>query len=309
MRLQLNSKWFAMIHARMLRYLDEVARTGSIRHAADKVNVSSSAINRQILDLEAELGTPIFHRMPRGVRLTSAGEILISHIRQTLKEYDRTRERMLDLQGLKAGHVTVAARSGLAQGLLTKAGLAFQAKFPRIKMTVRSLTAEQILSQVEAGDADLGLIYNLPPHHGLHVMEVFETPLGAVVSKDHPLANQASVRLSQCADYPIVLSDRWITVNRVLTTAFARAKLPFAPAFETNSIAMMKALVLDGRHVTFLGMADVRYSNEEDRLKHLPIKNAGIPSQPLALIHRTNATLGLAASLFAEDLRALLAKV
>ncbi len=51
-----------MLHSRMLRYLDEVARCGSIRQAAERLNVASSAINRQILALEAELGTPIFHR-------------------------------------------------------------------------------------------------------------------------------------------------------------------------------------------------------------------------------------------------------
>src|SRR4051812_49897246 len=58
---------------RVLSYVDAVARCGSIRKAADVLNVASSALNRQILDLESDLGSPLFERLPRGVRVTSAG--------------------------------------------------------------------------------------------------------------------------------------------------------------------------------------------------------------------------------------------
>jgi DNA-binding transcriptional LysR family regulator len=70
-------------------YLDEVSRLGSIRKAASRLNVASSAINRQILALENELGAPIFERMPRSLRLTSTGEVLIAHVRETLKGHQR----------------------------------------------------------------------------------------------------------------------------------------------------------------------------------------------------------------------------
>jgi DNA-binding transcriptional LysR family regulator len=66
-----------------LRYLDQVARVGSIRRAAEKLNVASSAVNRQILKLEAEIGVPIFERRGNGVRLTPAGEQLMRHTRNS----------------------------------------------------------------------------------------------------------------------------------------------------------------------------------------------------------------------------------
>src|SRR5258708_13945765 len=98
-----------MLHSRMLRYLDEVARCGSIRQAAERLNVASSAINRQILALEAELGTPIFHRLPRRLRLTATGEVVISHVRETLKEHRRGQKRHPQLQGPSVGQLTPAA--------------------------------------------------------------------------------------------------------------------------------------------------------------------------------------------------------
>ena len=58
------------MHARVLRYLDEVVRRGSIRKAAEHLHVAPTAVNRQILDLEAELGTPLFERIHKRLRLT-----------------------------------------------------------------------------------------------------------------------------------------------------------------------------------------------------------------------------------------------
>ena len=84
-----------MLHSRLLSYLDEVARLGSMRKASARLNVASSAINRQILALEAELGTPLFLRLPRKLMLTTAGEIMIRHVRQTLKDMERVQTLML----------------------------------------------------------------------------------------------------------------------------------------------------------------------------------------------------------------------
>ena len=63
-----------MLHGRLLSYLDEVARAGSIRKAAERLNVSPTAVNRQILQLEEMLDVQLFQRLPRGMKLTAAGE-------------------------------------------------------------------------------------------------------------------------------------------------------------------------------------------------------------------------------------------
>ena len=105
-----------MLHGRMLRYLDEVARSGSIRRAATKLNVASTAINRQILALEEELGEPIFERLPRRLRLTATGEVLIEHVRETLKNYGNVTRRLEALKGVRQGQIAIATTFGLAAG-------------------------------------------------------------------------------------------------------------------------------------------------------------------------------------------------
>src|SRR6202008_933789 len=78
------------MHAAVLRYFDHVARHGSIRKAADALSVASSAVNRQILRLEDEMGVALFERGRSGVRPTAAGELLLRHVRETQNEYQRT---------------------------------------------------------------------------------------------------------------------------------------------------------------------------------------------------------------------------
>src|ERR1700704_1034862 len=82
---------------RVLTYFDAVARYGSIRKAADALNLASSALNRQILDLEMDLGAPLFERLPRGVRLTSAGEAFLVYARLVISELKAVESRIEQL--------------------------------------------------------------------------------------------------------------------------------------------------------------------------------------------------------------------
>jgi DNA-binding transcriptional LysR family regulator len=96
-----------VLHSKLLRYLDEVARSGSIRAAAQRLNVASSAVNKQILMIEEQLGVKLFERLPRGLRLTAAGELMVAHIRQTMNNYRNVEADIRDLQGLRSGEVTL----------------------------------------------------------------------------------------------------------------------------------------------------------------------------------------------------------
>ncbi|MDI7066543.1 LysR family transcriptional regulator, partial [Klebsiella pneumoniae] len=105
-----------MLHSRLLRYLDEVARSGSIRGAGEKLHIAPSAINKHLLLLEEEIGEPLFERLPRGLRPTPAGEILLAHVRRTILEYRQVEAEIRDLKTLQKGEVIIATVTGLASG-------------------------------------------------------------------------------------------------------------------------------------------------------------------------------------------------
>src|SRR5256885_16951677 len=87
----------SMRHLRFLRYVDEVARAGSIRRAAEQLHVTASAVNRRGMDLEQGLGAPLFERRPRGVRLTAAGELFVRYIREQTRDVERMKSQIDDL--------------------------------------------------------------------------------------------------------------------------------------------------------------------------------------------------------------------
>src|SRR5579872_2732022 len=101
------------MHAAVLRYFDHVARHGSIRKAADALSVASSAVNRQILRLEDEMGVALFERGRSGVRPTAAGELLLRHVRETQNEYQRTRAEIASLGGTVSGDVRIISLESL----------------------------------------------------------------------------------------------------------------------------------------------------------------------------------------------------
>jgi len=82
-----------MRHLQTLRYIEKIARTGSLRSAAEELGITPSALNRRILAIEEELGVEIFERLPSGLRPNIAGEILLDHIRQQLADMERVKSR------------------------------------------------------------------------------------------------------------------------------------------------------------------------------------------------------------------------
>ena len=110
----------SMRHLRFLRYVDEVARAGSIRKAAEQLHVTASAVNRRVMDLEDELGAPLFERRPRGVRLTAAGELFVRYIREQSGDVERMKSQIEDLKGLRRGTVRIACSQALALDFLPR---------------------------------------------------------------------------------------------------------------------------------------------------------------------------------------------
>ena len=97
-----------------MRYFLEVVRTGSIKDAALKLNVASSAVSRQIARLEAELDTLLFERRSRGMVPNAAGELLAAHARRVQQDIERVTGEIHSLRGLRTGRVRIVSVEGFA---------------------------------------------------------------------------------------------------------------------------------------------------------------------------------------------------
>lgn len=290
-----------MLHGRALRYIDEVARQGSIRKAARELNVAASAVNRQVLEVEADFGVPIFERLPRGLKLTAPGELLIAHIRETLKGHDRLQARIHALKGLSHGEVTVATMATLAAGRLGGVVAEYCERHPRVELKVTVCNRSELMEMVASGEAEIGLGYNLPEDNRMQLSAVFQHRLGAVVAPGHPLTAKPNVRVADCLIYPLVLASQQLSL-RPLIENLAPANADLRPVVETNSTEMMKRLVRRPPHVTFLNRVDVDQELRDGDLAFLPLM-AAAGRQRLSLVHRSRGAVSSAADGFMQAIK------
>lgn len=292
-----------MLHSRKLQYIDEIARCGSIRKAAARLNVASSAVNRQILALEEEFGAPIFERLPRGLRLTAAGELCVEHIRETLKNYDRLEARIRGLKMPQAGKVSLVTTVGLAAGPLPPILARFIEEHPRVRIKLRNDGGSTTINPVVTGEVDVGLGFNIPATPGIRTLANFDVPVGAVLPPDHALAKeQGPVDLVDLVQERLVLAQSGTSLRAVIDLALAPLPIPVEPVLETNSSELMKQLVKCGTGLTLMNPLDVIAECRRGELVFRPLADPHVRHQPMKVFARARAPLDAATSLFVEYL-------
>lgn len=292
-----------MLHHRLLAYLDEVARSGSIRRAAARLGVASSAVNRQILALEEEMGTPLFERLPRGLRLTATGEILVRHVRDTLREHERMLAQISSLKGLARGEVCIATMATLAAGVLSGVIREFRETHPDIVVRVHVMTIDEIVEALLLGRVDLALAYRMPENPHLRCIARFEHPLGVVMAPSHPLGGHYQLRMAQCLAYPLVTADGSMTLRAVLERLVPPGET-LSPVVETNSVELMKRLARVPPHITFLNLSDIREEICRGTLAFTPLSDATQIIQTASLVQRAHSALEGPAHLVAARIEA-----
>ena len=150
-----------MQHIKLLESFVAVARSKSIREAAEAANLTSTALNRRILDLEDELGAPLFERHSRGTRLTSAGEIYLAYARRAIRDIETARSQIDDLAGMRRGNVSLSVIAVLANARLMDTIADFQRLYPLISFAINVEGSDEVVASVVSHKADLGVAFNL----------------------------------------------------------------------------------------------------------------------------------------------------
>lgn len=290
-----------MRHLRFLGYFDEVARAGSIRKAAAQLNVTASAVNRRIMDLEEELGTPLFERKPRGVRLTAAGELFVRYIREQNSDVELMKSQIEELKGLRRGTVSIACSQALALDFLPRQIAAFRARFPLVHFDVRVADHDFAMAALAAYEVDLVLVFRPSFMASFQPLMTLEQRLVAMMAPDHPLAAEPSVRLRDCARYPVALAERSIGGRQMLENVMTRSNLRFNIVAESNSFEFLRNLVLHDKVISFqieIGTLD----SERSALTVRHIDDRDVPRANLVLGQLRERNLSVPAAKFAEQL-------
>jgi DNA-binding transcriptional LysR family regulator len=291
-----------MRHLRLLNHVVEVARMGSIRKAAEHLNLTPSAMNRRIQDLEVEVGTPLFERRPRGVKLTTAGEMFVRYARSQIADAERMRSHVEDLRGLRRGPILIACSQALAFDFLASQIAGFQKLHPKVMFDLKVMDHDRALAALAAYEVDLALIFRPAMGPALRVIARIPQRLVAIVRADHPLARKKTVRLSECAPYPAALPDRTLSGRQILDEVMARRDLHLNMLAESNSFEMLRGLVFHCNMISFQIEIGAPSGDLGTGLTGCPIDARDVPTADLVLCQLRGRGLSVAAATFAEAL-------
>jgi DNA-binding transcriptional LysR family regulator len=295
-----------MLFSRFTRYFLEVARVGSIRKASESLNVSASAINRQILAAEEMYGVPLFERVPSGLKLTAAGELLLATGVQWEKDVLRLRQQINDLVGVRRGHVKIAIIEAMSRGSLPTVVGELQTEYPGI--TIELLTADNVVVQnmIEVGDVDLGIALSPRLSRMIEIRGFADVALGFVTLPGHPLASNGSARFNHCDPYDVVLPSAPLALHDQVAALEAATGYEIKPKLASNNIQMLKSLVLNGSGISILTSLDVAQEIRAEQLAFIPLSDPFIRPMSLALCTSKTRQLTQAATVVVNRLERML---
>jgi DNA-binding transcriptional LysR family regulator len=223
-----------------LRFIDVVAREGSIRKAADKLAITSTALNRRILQIEDEIGQPLFERLPGGVRLNTAGEIFVQHVRSQFADLARVQSQIADLSGIRRGHVQIASGADALRRLLPETIAAYRAAHPAVSFNLARCYGEEAEARLFSLDADIALIFAPIRAAHVHVAATLRQQIHCVMPTDHRLAGREMIRLRDLAGEQLVLPTAQSGVRQLLDSGLLRRNVDMEVVLESDSFEFMQ---------------------------------------------------------------------
>ncbi|MFJ7414008.1 LysR family transcriptional regulator [Streptomyces sp. NPDC098077] len=213
-----------------LRLLVTVAETGSFTRAAARLDYTQSAVSRRIAALEKRAGGPLFVRLPRGVRLTSAGRVLHRHAVDVLDRLARAERDLTVLHAGDGGPLHTGAFATASIALLPTALRALKDARPGIEVVAAESPTGTLMRQLADGTLDLAVVsdypYGLPSAEGITTTVLCEDELLVALPRRHPLAGADAVDLYELRD------ETWIQSaygDRPTMLADACARAGFTP--------------------------------------------------------------------------------
>lgn len=266
------------------------------------MHVTASAVNRRIMDLEEELGAPLFERRPRGVRLTAAGEVFVNYLRQQDGEAERMKSQIEDLKGMRRGTVRIACSQALALEFLPRQIGEFRKRHPQVAFDIKVFDHEQAMAALAGYEVDLALVFRPPFLANFHPLMTLEQRIVAIMSAKHPLAARRTVRLRDCAAYAVALPERSIGGRQLLEEAMARNRIVLQIGAESNSFEMLRGLVLEANLISFQIRIGTMPTDNKLGLVAREIDDRDLPRANLVLGQLRARNLPIPAAIFAERL-------
>ncbi len=239
-----------------LRCFMAVQETGSFSAAAKRLRCSQPTVSQHIKLLEEELDTELFERIgTRQVRSTRAGKLLMELATPLLGDFERLATAFAERLATEREQttITLATDATSLRYLLVPALHKLQQSYPSVTCRVELQPAEQIISQLLSGEADIGLSTITKATPGLHQQRLGPYARVLLTDRGHPLAlAKQPISLATIATYPVILTESPDNFDQVVVDAFAKASEPLPKKILCNDVETAKAYVKIGSGVAIV---------------------------------------------------------
>jgi len=263
-----------------LQIVHAVATERSVSRAADRLMISQPAVSKQLRELERRLDTPLFDRLPRGVRPTQAGEVLADYARRIFTLAAEAEQRLAELRGLERGELRVGASTTIAVYLLPPVFVAFRKAWPGVRLTVEIANTHDVQDRLAAGQIDIALTEGDANEADFQVEPFMTDELIAIAAPGHPLAGRKPVTLATICKEPFIVREAGSGTRAVVERALAAAGLSVTPVMAVGSTIVIKRAVAAGIGVAFVSRLACEVELQSGTLAEIPIAGAKI-ARPL----------------------------
>lgn len=231
-----------------LQVLCAIAELGSVSKAAEHVGISQPAASRHLASLESELGEPLVYRGKRPIQLTQFGSAFAKRASPLVRD-------LLELSPndpglIEESTVTIASTYDFTVHVLPYLVQSAGLQHPNIPLNLLSGTKPAVLTMVEQGEADFGLVArgNIPRNFAFEPLftsySALLTPLG------HPLSEEEDLTLDKIAEWPFVSWRRGFLSDRDSVDRYRRGRVYFKSVLTLDSVTSVKTFVSLGLGIT-----------------------------------------------------------
>lgn len=287
-----------------IEYMLKLAEENNITHAAEKLFITQSALNQQLLKLEKELGAPLFHRSRTDWRPTAAGEVYLNNAREMLRIKHETYQIIDDMAQNKRGNLSIGLTPGRGITMFTAIYPEFHRKYPHIIVEPRELSVKTQHTQIQSGSLDLGFVTLCEKqrvNHGYDTLLTEEIVLA--VPSIHPICKQAVctkdsrlpvLDITNLQFEPFVLMYKESTIRSLVDDIFEQADFEPNVLFETSSTSTIVNMIQSNLCCGLIPSYYVKTPPEGVTCFSLPSH----PTWDLAACYRKNSYQSLAAKKF-----------
>jgi DNA-binding transcriptional LysR family regulator len=259
-----------------------VAESGSFSTAAERLFLTQPAVSKRIAQLEQQLGTRLFDRVSRRVRLTEAGEALLPRARQVLLDLEDMGRAISNLTGTVSGTLRIGTSHHIGLHRLPPVLRRFSRQYPDVKLDIHFIDSEEAWEAVLHGDLEMGVV-TLPPQPDprLHSQAVWQDPLVFMAAPEHPLARLKRVPLETLTGYSAILPSPVTFTRRIVESLFEEQALTLNISMSTNYLETIHMMVSIG-----LGWSVLPETMLDDSVVRLnvdtalPVRRLGVVTHP-----------------------------